>query len=346
MAGGTAMKTEGQHSEDGIECSVIVPTHRGAHRLPVLLEALAAQDYDQPWELVVVVDGKLDATTDLLDSYRDRLPIVALVHHEARGIVAAMNDGIHAARGRVIIRCDDDLSPGISFLRLHMRHHAGEKPVGVIGPTRDVFPDSSYARAYGIPANERALAAAYVRPDSYRWVGWAANNSVPREILLSIGGFDPRFVYGQDSELGYRLVLQGTAIIVDPDLETPHRGPSTSIESRAGRAFVSGASRRLFESVHPGAHPPVPKPAGARSRIWNAAVLALAFILRTREAWAFLGKVMDRLLAFVPVPMAGQIISLLVEAAGRSGQKHGSMRLASYKSQKLVELSRELAGPN
>lgn len=338
------MKKEGQHTR--IECSVVIPTHRGAHRLPVLLESLAAQDYDGDWELVVVVDGILDGTIDLLDSYRDRLPIVVVVHDRAEGIVAAMNDGIHVARGRIIIRCDDDLSPGASFLRLHMRHHEGQKPVGVIGPTRDVFPDSQYATAYGIPANERALEAAYVRPGAYRWVGWAANNSIARDALLSSGGFDPRFVYGQDSELGYRLASKGIEIVVDPDLETAHRGPSTSVESRAGRAFVSGASRRLFDSVHPGAHPPPPMPSGVKGRIWGAAVTGLATILRTREACAFVGKAVDHLLGILPVPAARRIISLLVEASGRSGRTHGNMDLATYKGQKLVELSRELAGPN
>lgn len=334
------------YAANEIECSVVVPTHRGAHRLPVLLEALGAQDYDEPWELIIVIDGKLDATAELLDSYRDRLPIVPLAHDEARGVVAAMNDGIRAARGRIVIRCDDDLSPGPSFLRLHMRHHEGGRPVGVIGPTRDVFPESRYARAYGVPANERALGAGYRRHPSYRWVGWAANNSIPREILLSIGGFDPRFVYGQDSELGYRIASQGISIIVDPDLETVHRGPSTSVESRAGRAFVSGASRRLFDNVHPGAHPPRPRPMGTKGRIWNASVGTLTFLFRTREACALAGKAVDHFLAVLPLPIAGRIISLLVEAAGRSGRKHGNADLASYKSQKLVELSRELARPS
>ncbi|MDT0193762.1 glycosyltransferase [Arthrobacter sp. AB6] len=338
------MENSIDYAANRIECSVVVPTHRGAHRLPVLLEALAAQDYDKPWELVIVIDGNLDATAELLDSYRDRLPVVPLAHEEAKGVVAAMNDGIRTARGRIVIRCDDDLSPGPSFLRLHMRHHEDGRPVGVIGPTRDVFPDSPYAKAYGVPANERALAIAYRRDGSSRWVGWAANNSIPREALLSVGGFDPRFVYGQDSELGYRIASQGISIIVDPDLETLHRGPSTSVGSRAGRAFVSGASRRLFDSIHPGAHPPLPRPRGVKGRIWNAGVGTLTFLLRTREAYALAGKAVDRFLAVLPLPVASRIISLLVEAAGRSGRKHGNGDLASYKDQKLVELSRELSG--
>lgn len=321
---------------------MIVPTHRGAHRLPQLLEAFSRQDYDRTWELIVVVDGLFDTTVELLDAYRHRLPLVLLTHDKPRGIVAVMNDGINEARGRIVIRCDDDLAPGPSFLRLHMMHHSGQKPVGVIGPTRDVFPDSRYAKAYGTPANERALAAAYARPASYRWVGWAANNSVSRSMLLSVGGFDPRFVYGQDSELGYRLAANGLEIIVDPDLETIHRGPSTSVESRASRAFVSGASRRLFDSIHPLAHPAPEIPSGVKARVWESVVRGVAGALRTRESCAQAGKGIDRILGLVPVRLAARIISLLVEAAGRSGQRHGQADLSVYKSQKVIELSREL----
>lgn len=325
------------------ECTVVVPTHQGAHRLPKLLDALTVQDYDEPWEVIVVVDGVLDTTVDILAAYRDLLPLRTLIHQEPRGIVLTMNEGITAARGRIVIRCDDDLTPGSSFLSFHMRHHNGERPVGVIGPTRDVFPNSAYARAYGIPANERALAASYSRNASYRWVGWAANNSVPREVLLTLGGFDPRFVYGQDSELGYRIASRGIPIAVDPDLETPHRGPSTNVESRAARAFVSGASRRLFESLHPEAHPPAQVSGNPKALIWNAAALSVAWVLRTHASYARVGKSIDRVLPWLPRSLTARTISLLVESAGRSGRANGRSDLSVYKRQKRVELAHELS---
>lgn len=325
-----------------VECSVIVPTHRGAHRLPELLDALASQDYGGVWELIVVVDGVLDSTVELVDSYRDRLPLILLVHDEPRGVVAAMNDGIRAANGRIIIRCDDDLTPAPFFLRVHMKHHSHGRLVGVIGPTRDVFPDSPYARAYGEPATARSLAAAYAREASYRWIGWAANNSVSRQVLTNLKGFDPRFVYGQDSELGYRIASLGIEIIVDETLETPHRGPSTSLESRAPRAFVSGASRKLFDQIHPGAHPPPPSPSGLRSKIWQLGVRAIAGMMRTRETYARVGRIIDRLLGVLPQPIASRLVAILVEAAGKSGRAHGNDDLSVYKLQKTTELKREI----
>ena len=120
--------------------SVIVPTHRGAHRLPVLLDALAAQDVDEPWEVVVVLDGVLDDSPRLLEQWQDRLDLRIVVHPEPLGLVDALNDGYAAARGRVLIRCDDDLTPGPDMVRRHIAHHTAAGDVGVMGPTRDVFP--------------------------------------------------------------------------------------------------------------------------------------------------------------------------------------------------------------
>ena len=46
--------------DDTPVASVIVPTHRGAHRLGALLHRSRGQDVEEPWEVVVVVDGPDD----------------------------------------------------------------------------------------------------------------------------------------------------------------------------------------------------------------------------------------------------------------------------------------------
>ncbi|MET3708943.1 GT2 family glycosyltransferase [Arthrobacter sp. UYEF6] len=321
---------------------MIVPTHRGAHRLPELLEAFMAQDYDGEWELVVVVDGVLDSSLDIIDSFNACLPLNPVILEKQSGVVAALNAGIEAAKGRIFIRCDDDLTPVPSFLSLHMRHHEGLVPVGVIGPTRDVFPDSAYARAYGIPANKQSLAAAYARHASFTWVGWAANVSAPCSVLKDLGGYDAKFVYGQDSELGYRIAQTGVEILVDAELETLHRGPSTSAGTRIPRAFVSGASKRLFNSVHPEAGAPAPAPAGFKGQIWNGAVRLIAGVVRTREGFIRVGQAVDGVVERLPLSLATKVISLFVEAAGISGRAHGNLDLSSYKGQKAVEIAGEL----
>jgi glycosyltransferase involved in cell wall biosynthesis len=108
-----------------------------AHRLPELLEAFVSQDGE--WEFIVVVYSKFDSTVEILDSFRGRLPLRPVVLEKQSGVVSALNAGIEAAKELIVVRCDDDLTPDPRFLSLHLRHHQGPEPVGVIGPTRDVF---------------------------------------------------------------------------------------------------------------------------------------------------------------------------------------------------------------
>jgi glycosyltransferase involved in cell wall biosynthesis len=326
-----------------LHASVVVPTHGGAHRLPALLLALAEQDFVGDWELVVVVDGVVDDTLDVLEAHRTSVPLRTVVHGTSRGVVSVLNDAFDSARGDVLIRCDDDLSPQPDFVRRHVAHHQDRVDVGVIGPTRDVFPETPYARAYGRKAAERALQAAYERPTEQRWVGWAANNSIHRQAWACAGGFDPRFVYGQDSELGWRLVHEcGVQMVVDRALQVDHRGPSTSAATRIPRAFVSGASKRLFYAAHPTERATMAPARGAKARTWRAAVGMFATAVRSKSGFERVGRLLDRVLAFVPATIGGVLTALCVEAAGRSGMRNGTDDLTVYKSQKSAELSREI----
>jgi GT2 family glycosyltransferase len=327
---------------DEIVVSLVVPTHRGFHRLPTLLRALEAQDFDGAWEVLVVVDGVCDDTPELLNSFVERLPLRSLVMSQSAGVCRALNEGFTSARGRVLIRCDDDLTPRPSMVSLHVAHHVEPGLRGIIGPTRDVFPDTAYAQAYGRSANLNALSVAYTRPLEDRWLHWAAHNSLTREAWELVGGFDERFVYGQDSELGWRLARAGVALHIDAGLEIEHRGPTITATDRVPRAYVSGASRRLFRLVHPEVQFPTNKPSTLRGRLWSVGTAVFATMIRSRDGYRRLGRGVDRVLSTLPPSLARHVVAFAVETAGRSGAAHGPGDLAVFKGQKTAEVATEL----
>ncbi|MDO5663478.1 MAG: glycosyltransferase family A protein [Brachybacterium sp.] len=159
--------------------SVIVPTYRGVQRLPALIDALAGQSPGTPpFEVIVVVDGEDDGTVDLLDR-EDRIDVHAIAFPENRGRVAALNSGFDAARGEVLIRCDDDLVPDQDYIRFHVKGHT-DGPTGVVGLYRNVFERTRYAAVYGEAADHRFRAEAYAAPKYLRWRYWAGNCSINR----------------------------------------------------------------------------------------------------------------------------------------------------------------------
>jgi GT2 family glycosyltransferase len=308
----------------GPALSVVVPTRGGASRLPVLLDALAAQVVDEPWEVVVVLDGDVDGSRALLESYADRVPLRMVERTGGAGVAAALAAGHDEARGEIVLRCDDDLTPPPGFLAAHLARHrarpAGAAPLGVVSPTRDVFADTAYAAAYGRPANERLVAEALARPAAERWRHWAACNSVPKAAYEAAGGFDASMGYREDSELGLRLARAGVEIVVDPDLVIEHRGPAADTAARAARAFTSGASTIAFDERHPGSHAaPVDRPAGA----WGRAVALAAGRIGSREDAAALGRRVDALLPRLPVRAHARTIAWAVEAAAVAGRRTG-----------------------
>lgn len=303
--------------------SVVVPTRGGATRLPVLLDALATQQVDEPWEVLFVLDGDLDGSREVIEAYADRVPLRIVERTGGDGVSAALAAGYDAARGEIVLRCDDDLTPGSGFLAGHLARHrarpAGAPPLGVVSLTRDVFGDTPYATAYGRPANERLIAQAYARPPEQRWLHWAACNSVPKAAYEAVGGFDPTMTYREDSELGLRLARSGVEIVIDPALEIEHRGPASDAASRAGRAFTSGASTVAFGERHPDTHnartlPPSP---------WDRAVALAAGRIGSRHDAVALGHRIDRVLPRLPVRARGKVVAWAVEAAAVAGRRDG-----------------------
>lgn len=308
----------------GPALSVVVPTRGGVTRLPVLLEALAAQTIDEPWEVVVVLDGDVDDSRALLESYADRVPLRVVERTAGAGVGAALAAGYAAARGEIVLRCDDDLTPTPGFLAAHLARHRsrpdGAAPLGVISPTRDVFADTPYAVAYGRPANQRLIDQARARRPDERWRHWAACNSVPRAAYDAAGGFDASMGYREDSELGLRLARAGVEIVVDPDLEIEHRAPAPDTSTRAARAFTSGASTLAFDERHPGSHA---APSGPPPGAWGRAVALAAARIGSREDAAALGRRVDSLLPRLPARAHGKAIAWAVEAAAEAGRRVG-----------------------
>jgi glycosyltransferase involved in cell wall biosynthesis len=95
--------------------SVVVPVLNEAADLEQQLDALAAQTYRGPWELIICDNGSTDGTPELARSWVPRLPNLRVVHATDRtGLNHARNVGVAEARGEFVAFCDGDdvVEPG------------------------------------------------------------------------------------------------------------------------------------------------------------------------------------------------------------------------------------------
>ncbi len=86
--------------------SVIVPTFNRPDRLREALESVLAQTY-QDFEIIVVNDGTSDIRP-VLDALHAGGRITSITHDRNRGLAAARNSGLRAAKGKYVAYLDDD----------------------------------------------------------------------------------------------------------------------------------------------------------------------------------------------------------------------------------------------
>jgi len=86
--------------------SVIIPTYNRAHLVCDAIQSVLGQTYPH-LEVVVVDDGSTDGTAQRVQAlpHDGRLRLIAVPH---RGVAAARNAGIEAARGMYVGFCDSD----------------------------------------------------------------------------------------------------------------------------------------------------------------------------------------------------------------------------------------------
>jgi glycosyltransferase involved in cell wall biosynthesis len=207
----------GISDESGIPAlSVIVPARNAAATLARCLDAITGQasEGSSRVEIIVVDDCSADETAFIASSFNVRL--VKLDHHF--GPSAARNRGAEIARAPILFFLDADvvLTPGA----LARAEATTVRPgVGAVIGSYDDDPV-----AHTIVSRFKNLTHHYFHQRSRleATTFWSGCGLVRREVFFDAGGFDEDRRNIEDIELGYRMIAQGTRIILDPRLQVKH----------------------------------------------------------------------------------------------------------------------------
>lgn len=202
--------------------SVVVAARNEKETLPRLLEALAAQTHPC-FEVVVADDGSDDETASAAETFRERLPGLAIVRAERAGKKAALSRGIAAARHDLLAFTDADCIPPPEWLERLARRHArslGDTLLVGYSPyssERDGLLERLARYETFVTGFLTAGAAGIGRP--YMAVG--RNISYSRSLFHQAGGFEPiMHSLSGDDDLFVQLAADHTnadvRAIVDP----------------------------------------------------------------------------------------------------------------------------------
>ena len=211
--------------------SVVIPTYGRSQTLAQLLTLLDAQTLaPDRFEVVIVDDGSPEPVRVSPEEHRFA---IQLFRQENAGPGAARNLAFEKCRAPLVLILNDDALPGPTVLQGHVGAHAAAPPkTAVLG----AFPFSENARRSPfvrlVEDSDLLFTTSGLRDGEFHdWrFFWTCNLSLPLEAIRSIGGFDTAFrdPVQEDTELGYRLGLEGWRVLYRADLVCEHEHALTA----------------------------------------------------------------------------------------------------------------------
>lgn len=186
------------------EVSVVVPFRDAAWCLGTQLNALAQQQLDQPWDVILVENGSNDDWPAVVAAHRESFPVPLRVQEIPAGLGPgpAYNAGVEAASAPWVAFCDADdrVDPGwlaaLMAARQSNRLISGSCRLwdGSPGPCRSELWNSGAQSHLGGPP-----------------VALSGNQLIHRSLFMDLGGYRRGYRTGEDCELSWRAWLRGVA---------------------------------------------------------------------------------------------------------------------------------------
>lgn len=198
--------------------SIVIPTYR---REQVLIDTISQLLRLKPAALEILVIDQTSvhtqATTAALKDYHDDGRIQWLRLGKP-SITHAMNAGLLAARGEIVLFVDDDIQPDEGLIDGHLNAHASGQSIvagQVLQPGEEPLTNLLDKSEFSFAFTGRQLIDEFI----------GCNFSVNRRTAIELGGFDENFVhvaYRYEAEFSRRALAAGYPILFEPKASIRH----------------------------------------------------------------------------------------------------------------------------
>ena len=222
-----------QHTEDhvsGLTVSIIIPVYNNSRYTAKCLQQLRDTVPDDLCdEIIVVDDASTDDTQNLLAQWRAEDNRLKVVRNESNlGFIHSCNRGAEAATRDVLVFLNNDTIPQPGWLPPLVQVLREQPKAGAVGG-KLLYPDGSLQEAGGIIFND-GTGCNFGRNSKFansplfnflRQVDYCSGAllATPRELFLSLGGFDVHFApaYYEDTDYCFRLREHGFVVYYQPE---------------------------------------------------------------------------------------------------------------------------------
>lgn len=202
--------------------SVICPIYNEEKYIAQFLDSLLQQDYPQNDLEILLVDGmSKDRTREILAGYTDRYPFIRLIDNPEKIVPYAMNRGIEAAKGDVIMRLDAHASYQPDYFSVLVKglKRLNADNVGTVCKTDVLNKLPKTLAIREVLGNKFGVGNSTFRTgiDHEQEVETVPFGCWRKEVFDKYGKYDVRLVRNQDIELNKRIIRGGGKIYILPD---------------------------------------------------------------------------------------------------------------------------------
>jgi glycosyltransferase involved in cell wall biosynthesis len=226
--------------------SAIIIVLNGEDYISEAIESVLAQVFED-WELIVVDDGSVDGTRDIVQRFIDadpeRIRLIRHADHGNHGMSATRNLGVEQGRGEFVafLDADDTWTPAKLREQVEIldRHPDAAMVYGRTLIWNSWDPSSGAADHFyelGVEAN-----ASYAPPrlfyqllENAHQTPTTCNAMIRRPIVQKIGGFDPRFRDMFEDQIFFAKLLLQYPVYVSDECWAKYRQHGSSASVLAG----------------------------------------------------------------------------------------------------------------
>jgi glycosyltransferase involved in cell wall biosynthesis len=234
--------------------SFVMPVLNEERYLKRAVESVFEQSVPGELELVLSLGPSSDQTDEVAKGLKKKYGTRLQITHTPRANTSAsLNNAIAKARFEVVLRVDahSELSENYASIALEVLNQTGAANVGGI---MHAVGESDFQKAVAYGYNNRIglgggafHVGSEAGPKETVYLG-----VFQKQALEAVGGFDEKWVRGQDWELNQRLRQSGRVVWFDPRLSVSYY-PRSSYQDLAQQFFKTGRWRGALTRNNPGA---------------------------------------------------------------------------------------------
>jgi len=190
------------------QLSIIIPAYNAEKTIAFAIDSVLNQNYDD-YELIVVDDGSVDNTPQIIDEYAAANSKIRPVHRENGGQAVARGHGLSLASGQWVLFLDSDDSYVIGAFDTLMKHTECSPDFILFG--FNVFSNKKLLRMPNA-GNLVVKCSDEVGFRKIRFLMASACNKMYKRSYIKVL-FDKSVVHGEDRRFNYQNLTKDTVIV-------------------------------------------------------------------------------------------------------------------------------------